>query len=126
MPQDKTILSAYEIFLEKGIAGAVAILAIAALIWAVVKLLKAKDDRIQDQKLFTEALIKTNEGVTALTIEANKVSTIAASEAALNSAALKRAIDTVAAKTDELKTTVTQLRDEHIRLTASLNGPRGR
>lgn len=126
MPKDPIVLSAYEMFLEKGIVGAVAVLAVAALIWAIVKLLKAKDDRIHDQQLFAEALLKTNEGVKALTIEANKVATASASEASINSAALRRAIDNVTEETADLKTTVTQLRDEHIRLTASLNSPKPR
>jgi hypothetical protein len=120
MPQDKTVLSAYEMFLEKGITGAVAVLAIAALIWAVVKLLKAKDDRIQDQKLFVETLLKSNEGLKALTIETNKVASSAASEASVNSASLKQAMDAMGREQSALQGVVTQLRDEHIRLTAAI------
>lgn len=121
MPNDKVVLSAYEMFLEKGITGAVAVLAIGGLIWAVFKLLKAKDDRIQDQVRFAETLLKSNEGLKAVTVEANKVATAAASEASLNSAALKQAVENMAREMSGLETTVVQLRDEHIRLTASLN-----
>lgn len=129
MPNDKTVLSAYEMFLEKGIAGAVAVLAIGALIWAIVKLLKAKDDRIQDQMRFAEVLLKLNEGTKALTVETNKVATSAASEASLNSAALRQSVDAVTRETSDLQTTVVQLREEQIRLTAALSNlktPRAR
>jgi len=120
MPQDKIVLSAYEMFLEKGIVGAVAVLAVAALIWAIVKLLKAKDDRIQDQQLFTEALLKTNDGVKALTIEANKVATSAASEASINHAALKRSVESLSDEIGKLSTSVTSLQNEQIRLTVTI------
>lgn len=126
MPNDKTVLSAYEMFLEKGITGAVAVLAIAALIWTMIKLLKAKDDRIQDVMRFAETLLKSNEGLKAVTVEANKVTTSAANEASLSSAALRQSIDAVTRETTELQTTITQLRDEHIRLTAALGNKSSR
>ncbi len=129
MPTDKTVLSAYEMFLEKGITGAVAVLAIGGLIWTMIKLLKAKDDRIQDVMRFAETLLKSNEGLKAVTVEANKVATATASEASLNSAALKQSVENLSKEMSGLETTVVQLRDEQIRLTASLSNlkaPRSR
>jgi hypothetical protein len=120
-PNEKTIQSAYDMFLEKGIVGAVAVLAIAALIWAVVKLLVSKDERIKDQGLFTAALLKTNEGVSSLTIEVNKSATAALTEVSRKSMALGTSIEQLEKSIQVMDAKVSSLRDEHVRLVATID-----
>jgi|SRR5688572_13001521 len=120
-PKEKTVLTAYEQFLEKGIVGAVAVLAIAALIWAIVKLLQSKDERIKDQSLFADAMKKTNEAVAALTVEVNKTATAGLAEASRTSTALGTSVQNLERSLRDVEGKLGQLRDEQVRLVASLN-----
>jgi len=120
-PKEKTVLTAYEQFLEKGIVGAVAVLAIAALIWAIVKLLQSKDERIKDQSLFADAMKKTNEAVAALTVEVNKTATAGLAEACRTSTALGTSVQNLERSLRDVEGKLGQLRDEQVRLVASLN-----
>lgn len=108
-------------FLDKGVVGAVAVLAIAALLWTVVKLLVSKDERIKDQGLFTAALLKTNEGVSALTVEVNKSATAALTEATRKSVELGTSITHLDKSIQGMDAKVTLLRDEQVRLVATLD-----
>src|SRR5262245_37685252 len=94
-PKEKTVMTAYEMFLDKGITGAVAVLAIAGLIWAVVKLLQSKDERIKDQALFSESLKRTNEVIANLTVEVNKATTGALAESSRSSMVLAASVQTL-------------------------------
>ena len=114
-PKEKTVMTAYEMFLDKGIVGAVAVLAIAGLIWAVFKLLQSKDDRIKDQGLFADTLKRSNEAVTALTVELNK-----------SNSGLSSAVQSLDKSIKDLDVKVGSLRDEQVRVVAALNTPRGR
>lgn len=120
-PSEKTITTAYEMFLEKGITGAVAVLAIAALIWAVAKLLKSKDERIQDQAVFSESLKKTSEMIAALTVEVNKATTNALAESSRSSVAFATSVQLLEKSVKDLDGKVSSLRDEHVRVVASLS-----
>lgn len=120
-PKEKVITSAYEMFLEKGITGAVAVLAIAALIWAVVKLLQSKDERIKDQALFSESLKRTNDVVATLTVEVNKSATSALAESSRSNSTLASAVQILEKSVKELDAKVGSLRDEHVRVVAALN-----
>jgi hypothetical protein len=128
-PNDKTVQSAYEMFLDKGIVGAVAVLAIAGLIWAVVKLLVSKDERIKDQTLFAAALQKTNEGVAALTVEVNKSAVAAVADASRSANAMVTRMQALEKTMEGMDREISSLRDEQVRLVALLNnggGPLGR
>lgn len=116
-------MTAYEMFLDKGIVGAVAVLAIAALIWAVVKLLQSKDERIKDQSLFSEALKSMNSAMAALTVEVNKTATAALSESSKTATALTSAVQGLDKSMRDVDGKVGSLRDEQVRLTAMLNTP---
>lgn len=124
-PNEKTVQSAYEMFLDKGIVGAVAVLAIAGLIWAVVKLLVSKDERIQDQVLFAAAMQKTNEMVSALTVEVNKSAITAFADASRNSTAVVTQMQNLEKSVATLDREVSSLRDEQVRLVATLNNGGG-
>lgn len=124
-PNEKTVQSAYEMFLDKGIVGAVAVLAIAGLIWAVMRLLVSKDERIKDQALFAAVLQKTNEGVSALTVEVNKSTVIAVSDASRSASAVVMQIQSLEKSIATLDREVSSLRDEQVRLVATLNNGGG-
>ena len=127
MPPKENLKTAYDLFLEKGITGAVALLAIAELIWAIARLLKSKDDRIKDQGLFSTTLEKTNAGTAALAIEVNKSHTAALSDASRTNATLTASIQNLEKSIRDLDAKVSSLRDEHVRIVAVLsNVPRGR
>lgn len=128
MPNDKNVQTAFEMFLNQGIVGAVALLAIAALIWAIVKLLVSKDERIKDQTLFAAALQKTNEGISALTVEVNKSAVAAVAEAGRSASTLSMSVQNLEKSVGTLNTEIGKLRDEQVRLVATLNngGPPAR
>lgn len=124
-PSEKTVQSAYEMFLDKGIVGAVAVLAIAGLIWAVVKLLVSKDERIKDQTLFAAALQKTNEGVAALTVEVNKSAVAAVADASRSANAMVTRMQALEKSIEDMDREISSLRDEQVRLVAGLNNGGG-
>lgn len=127
MPPKENVKTAYDLFLDKGLVGAVALLAIAALIWAVTRLLKSKDDRIKDHGVFAAALTKINEAVTALTVEVNKSATASVAEAGRNSLVLSSSVQNLEKSIQSLDTEISALRDEQVRVVASLSsGARGR
>lgn len=120
-------MTAYEMFLDKGIVGAVAVLAIAALIWAVTKLLQSKDERIKDHTLFAESMKRSNEVVASLTVEVNKSTTAAFAESSRASSALATSVQSLEKSIRDLDGRVGSLRDEHVRVVAALsNTSRGR
>lgn len=59
----------------QGILGSLCVLLILALFFTVKALLKTKDDRVQDQKLMIESLLKVNEAAKTIALEVNKNST---------------------------------------------------
>lgn len=120
-PNEKTVMTAYEMFLDKGITGAVAVLAITALIWAIIKLLQSKDERIKDQTLFADALKRTNEVVSNLTIEVNKSTTLALAESSRATNVLSTSVQSLEKSMRDLDGKVGSLRDEHVRVVAALS-----
>lgn len=125
VPNEKTVQSAYEMFLDKGIVGAVAVLAIAGLIWAVSKLLVSKDERIKDQTLFASTLQKTNEGVSALTVEVNKSAVAAVADASRSASAMVTRMQALEKSVEDMDREISSLRDEQVRLVALLNNGGG-
>lgn len=128
MPPKETIKTAYDVFLDKGLVGAVALLAIAGLIWAVTRLLKSKDDRIKDHGDFATTLQKIGEVLTATTIEVNKSATAAQAEAGRTTMVLNVSVQNLEKSVQTMTTELGALRDEQVRVAASLSsgGSRGR
>lgn len=56
----------------QGILGSLCVLLILALFFSIKSLLKTKDDRVQDQKMMIESLLKVNEATKAVALEFNK------------------------------------------------------
>jgi hypothetical protein len=125
VPSEKTVQTTYEMFLDKGIVGAVAVLAIAGLIWAVSKLLVSKDERIKDQTLFAAALQKTNDGVAALTVEVNKSAVAAVADASRSANAMVIRMQALEKSVEDMEREIGSLRDEQVRLVALLNSGGG-
>lgn len=125
MPSAEATKTAYDLFLDKGIVGAVAVLAIAGLIWAVTKLLVSKDERIKDQALFAAALQKINEGLSALTVEVNKSAVSALADAQRSANAVTVAVQGLEKSISTLDREVSSMRDEQVRLVAQLGNGGG-
>lgn len=121
-PSEKQFQTAYDLFLDKGLIGAVALLAILALVWAVMRLLKSKDERIQDQAQFAVALKTLNDGVTKLIIEVNKSATEALFQANQGSSALRQKIENLEKTVHDAEDKLDKLRDEQVRLVGALGG----
>lgn len=68
MPVDK-LPSAAENLLDKGVLGTLAFILMVALFFAIKGWLKAKDDRLSDQKEMGAALLKVNDQVSKLFTE---------------------------------------------------------
>lgn len=72
VPGQKQAEGALDTLAGQGILGSLCVLLIVALFFTVKSLLKAKDDRLCDQKQMVEALQKHNEAAKELAIEMNK------------------------------------------------------
>lgn len=72
VPGQKQAEGALDTLAGQGILGSLCVLLIVALFFTVKSLLKAKDDRLNDQKQMVEALQKHNEAAKELAIEMNK------------------------------------------------------
>lgn len=120
MPSNTHVQSAYQLFLDQGITGAVAILAILALIWAIIKLLAAKDERIKDHTTFAASIHKTNEMIAALTLEVNKTAAVTGADASRSANAMAAQNQSLQKSVEDLERQVSQLRDEQMRLVAGL------
>lgn len=72
VPGQKQAESALDTIAGQGVLGSLCVLLMVALFITVKTLLKAKDDRIQDQKLMTEALSRYTDTAKDLAIEMNK------------------------------------------------------
>lgn len=72
IPGQKQTESALDTLADQGVLGSLCVLLIVALFFAVKALLKAKDDRFNDQRLMTEALERHNSAAKELAVEMNK------------------------------------------------------
>lgn len=124
MPGKGPIDSAWQLFLNQGVVGAVALLAIVALIWVTKALLKAKDDSISDQKKFAEVLQKTIENSKTLAVEINKSTSEASAEVVKTAEALKATVLSLEKTVDGLDKSIDNLKDEQVRLSAVLSARR--
>lgn len=72
IPGQKQTETALETIVGQGVLGSLTVILIVALFLTIKALLKSKDDRIQDQKLMSDALGRYAETAKELAIEMNK------------------------------------------------------
>lgn len=118
------IKGAYEYLLTQGVLGVLCVLLIVALIWSVKNLLKAKDDRIQDQAKYADALRGYNEAVKDLTVEMNKSANDTANDVLRSNEGLRISIATLEKSHEKLARDVDGLKNEQVRLTANMSARR--
>lgn len=121
---DQPVKGAYEYLLTQGVLGVMSVLLIVALIWSVKNLLKAKDDRIQDQSKYTEALKGFNEAVKDLTVEMNKSANDTANDVLRSNEGLKVTMLSLEKSHEKLSRDVDELKTEHVRLVANMSARR--
>lgn len=114
------VKGAYEYLLTQGVLGVMCTLLIVALIWSVKNLLKAKDDRIQDQAKYTEALKGFNEAVRDLTVEMNKSANDTANDVLRSNEGLKISMASLEKSHEKLSRDVDELKTEQVRLAANM------
>lgn len=116
MPENKQLGSAYQLFLDQGVVGAVALLAIAALIWVTRALLKAKDDRVADQAAFSTVLQASNENTRALAVETAKV----AADVAKHNEITRLAVNALEKAVEGMEETLDRVKEESYKVRTSV------
>jgi len=114
------ITSAYEYLLTQGVLGVLCVLLIFALVWTVKNLLKSKDERVHDQKKYTEALHDLNEAVRELAIELNKSSSTMTHEVLRSNDLTRTTLGTLEKSQDNVARSLDSLKNEQVRLGATL------
>ena len=121
VPGQKQTENALDTLAGQGILGSLCVLLIIALFWAIKSLLKAKDDRFNDQKLMTDALEKHNEAAKELAVEMHKAASNLVVEQTKSLDTLKNALSAQERSLDDLARTVTAVQQEamHLRVMSS-------
>ena len=120
MTESVPIKSAYEYLLTQGVLGVLCVLLIFALVWTVKNLLKSKDERVHDQKKYTEALHDLNEAVRELAIELNKSSSAMTHEVLRSNDLTRTTLGTLEKSQDNVARSLDSLKNEQVRLGATL------
>lgn len=105
---------------EYGILGAVCVLLVAALVWAVRGWFKEKDDRLNDQKAMADARQKDNDALKQLTIELKEHSTHLVVEATKSQDAMASSLKRQEDALDDLRGSINNLQQEQVRLTSAV------
>jgi uncharacterized membrane protein YhiD involved in acid resistance len=116
VPGQKQAETALDNLAGQGILGSLCVIMIIALFFAVRAILRAKDDRIGDQRMMIEALQKLNDASRELAIELNKASSNLVVESTKNHDAVKNALTAQDRSLTDLVQTVRELRDEELQL----------
>lgn len=111
----------YKYFLTQGVLGVLCVLLIVALVWTVKNLLQAKDDRINDQKKYADALQGINEAVKELTVEMNKSASDTANEVLRSNSVVDTSLRNLERAQDKVGASLDNLRNEQVRLSAALS-----
>lgn len=112
--------SALDTIASQGVLGSLCVLLMVALFVTVKALLKAKDDRVHDQKLMTETISRHNEVAKDLAIEMNKSASHMLVEQNRSMDSLKSTLSSQDRSLEGLKISINGLQQEHVHLKASL------
>lgn len=116
VPGQQHVDGALDILLTQGVLGAVCVLLGAALFVAIRGWLREKDARISDRKEMASALSGQNDALRDLVIESNKGASNLVVESARNSDGVKNALHGQEKSLDDLRESVSDLREEQVRL----------
>jgi hypothetical protein len=126
VPGQKQAEEALSNLASQGILGSICVLLAVSLFLAIRALLKAKDDRITDQKSMTDALGKMNDAAKGLAIEMKEHAANQTIEANKTQEGVRNSLGSQEKSFDELKDAVFGLRQEQGKLVASLEARRGK
>lgn len=116
VPGQKQAETALDNLAGQGILGSLCVIMIIALFVSVRAILRAKDDRIGDQRLMIEALQKLNDASRELAIEMNKASSNLVVEASKNHDAVKSALRSQERSLGDLTQAIRELTVEDLQL----------
>jgi uncharacterized protein HemX len=116
VPGQKQAEGALDTLAGQGILGSLCVLLIVALFLAMKSLLKAKDDRFNDQKMMVEALQKHNEAAKEFAIEMNKSANTVLAEVKGLSESLKNTLHGQEKSFDDLQDAVKDFERELTRV----------
>ena len=116
LPGQKQAETALDNLAGQGILGSLCVIMIVALFFAVRAIMKAKDDRISDQRLMIESLQKVNDASKELAIEVNKSTVNMVAESSKNAEAIKTSIATQERSLTDLTQSIRDLREESLQL----------
>ncbi len=120
IPGQKQTESALDTIASQGVLGSLCVLLMVALFVTVRALLKAKDDRIHDQRLMTDTISRHNDAAKDLAIEMNKSASHMLVEQNRSLDIVKNTLNTQDKTLESLRTTITGLTQEQIGLKASM------
>lgn len=124
VPGLKPAESALETLIGQGALGALVVILTVALGVTIRLLLKEKDQRVSDQKAYTDALKAMNDAAHELTLEVSRSGADQMREASRDQEAVRMSMDRQQRAFEGLSRTIEQLKEEQVRLGASL-GRRG-
>jgi len=116
LPGQKQSEDALSNLVSQGTLGSTCALLIVALFFAVKSIMKAKDDRFQDQKAMTEVLGKSNEAARELAIEMNRASSNLVIESTRHLDAVRNTLLAQEKSLDDLSEAIDALREENTNL----------
>lgn len=120
IPGQKSAEDALGNIAAQGILGSICVLLVVALFLSIRALLKAKDDRVSDQKSMTEALGKFNDAAKDLAIQMKEHAANQTIEANKTQEAVRNTLASQEKSFIELRNTVSNLQQEQARLGATV------
>lgn len=121
VPGQKQAESALDTIAGQGVLGSLCVLLMVALFITIKTLLKAKDDRIQDQKLMTEALSRYTDTAKDLAIEMNKAAANMQIEQNRTLDSLKGTLASQDKALTELRGSIAGFQSEQVNLRMAIN-----
>lgn len=120
VPGQKPAEDALGTIAAQGILGAICVLLVVALFLTIRALLKAKDDRVTDQKAMTDALGKYNDAAKDLAIQMKEHAANQTIEANKTQESVRNTLSSQEKSFIELRNAVSNLQQEQARLGATV------
>lgn len=121
LPGQKQAETALDNLAGQGILGSLCVILIISLFFAVRSIMRAKDDRISDQRLMIESLQKINDASKELAIEVNKSTSNLVAESSRNTDSLKSALASQERSLGDLSKLIREQHEDSIKLCVAVN-----